>query len=137
MDSPVFAEKCLLSLDKYLVMWHSAPMSQRFFDNWTTQLRKGLLTLCVLNSIRQRRAYGYDVVRKLRNIEGLLVSEGTIYPILSRLKEEGFVKTTLEESQEGPARKYYELTPRGTQYLEKMNHYWHLIQNGVDTLRLE
>jgi len=112
-------------------------MNGRFFDNWTTQLRKGLLTLCVLNSIRQRRAYGYDVVRKLRDIEGLIVSEGTIYPILSRLKEEGFVKTTFEESQEGPMRKYYELTPLGMQYLEQMNNYWQLIQNGVDTLRLE
>jgi PadR family transcriptional regulator PadR len=112
-------------------------MNERFLDNWTTQLRKGLLSLCVLNCIRQRRAYGYDVVRQLRDIEGLVVSEGTIYPLLSRLKQEGLVRTTLGESPEGPARKYYELTPSGSQCLDRMNQYWELIGSGVDELKEE
>ncbi|MHC4315569.1 MAG: PadR family transcriptional regulator, partial [Planctomycetota bacterium] len=82
-------------------------MENRFFDNWSTQLRKGMLELCILNAIRGTSLYGYDIVRKLRKIDGLVISEGTIYPILSRLKREGFVQATIKESTEGPPRKYY------------------------------
>ncbi len=112
-------------------------MNTFFFDNWTTQLRKGLLELCILNVIGGGRLYGYDIVRRLRSTDGLVISEGTIYPILSRFKNEGLVTTALEESQEGPARKYYELTARGRQLLSQMNEYWQAVQEGVDTLKAE
>lgn len=110
-------------------------MDNRFFDNWSTQLRKGMLELCVLNAIKGASLYGYDIVRNLRDIKGLVISEGTIYPILSRLKREGFVQTTLKESTEGPARKYYELTSKGEQILNQMNGYWEDIKTGADTLK--
>ena len=110
-------------------------MNNRFFDNWSTQLRKGMLELCVLNAIKGTSLYGYDIVRKLRSIKGLVISEGTIYPILSRLKREGFVQTTLKESTEGPARKYYELTSKGEQMLSQMNIYWKDIKTGTDLLK--
>jgi PadR family transcriptional regulator len=106
-------------------------------DNWTTQLRKGLLELCILNVVGRQRVYGYDVVKQLRNIDALVVGEGTIYPILSRLKRDGLVKTSLEESPAGPARKYYELTKRGEQLLAEMNSYWDVLTSGIDTLRKE
>jgi len=112
-------------------------MDNRFFDNWSTQLRKGMLELCILNSIRGTSPYGYDIVRKLRNIEGLVISEGTIYPILSRLKREGFVQTTIKESTEGPPRKYYELTSKGEKILSQMNDYWKDIKTGTDALKGE
>jgi PadR family transcriptional regulator PadR len=112
-------------------------MDNRFFDNWSTQLRKGMLELCILNSIRGTSLYGYDIVRKLRNIEGLVISEGTIYPILSRLKREGFVQTTITESTEGPPRKYYELTAKGEKILGQMNGYWQDIKTGTDALKRE
>ena len=112
-------------------------MDNRFFDNWSTQLRKGMLELCILNAIRGTSLYGYDIVRKLRNIEGLVISEGTIYPILSRLKREGFVQTTIKESNEGPPRKYYELTAKGKEILSQMNNYWQDIKTGTDALRRE
>ena len=110
-------------------------MDDRFFDNWSTQLRKGMLELCVLNAIKGTSLYGYDIVRKLRDIKGLVISEGTIYPILSRLKREGFVGTTLKESSEGPARKYYELTPKGKKMLSQMNDAWKDIKDGADKLQ--
>ena len=110
-------------------------MDNRFFDNWSTQLRKGMLELCILNAIRGTSLYGYDIVRKLRNIEGLVISEGTIYPILSRLKREGFVQTTIKESTEGPPRKYYELTAKGEKILGQMNDYWQDIKTGTDALK--
>ncbi len=112
-------------------------MDNRFFDNWSTQLRKGMLELCILNAIRGTRLYGYDIVRKLRDIEGLVISEGTIYPILSRLKREGFVQTTITESTEGPPRKYYELTSKGEKILSQMNDYWKDIKTGTDILKGE
>jgi len=104
-------------------------------DNWTTQLRKGVLELCILNVIGQGRIYGYDIVRRLRDIDALVVREGTIYPILSRLKRDGLVRTSLEESSEGPARKYYELTRRGDDLLADMNSYWDVLMRGMSTLR--
>lgn len=106
-------------------------------DNWTTQLRKGLLELCVLNVVGRERVYGYDIVKQLRDIDTLVMREGTIYPILSRLRRDGLVKTSLEESPEGPARKYYELTRRGEQLLAEMNAYWDVLTNGIATLRRE
>ncbi len=112
-------------------------MENRFFDNWSTQLRKGMLELCILNAIRGTSLYGYDIVRKLRNIRGLVISEGTIYPILSRLKREGFVQTTIKESTEGPPRKYYELTSKGEKILSEMNGYWQDIKTGTDALKRE
>jgi PadR family transcriptional regulator len=104
-------------------------------DNWTTQLRKGVLELCILNIIGHRRIYGYDIVRRLRDVDALVVREGTIYPILSRLKGDGLVRTSLEESPEGPARKYYELTRRGELLLEQMNGYWDVLSQGMSDLR--
>jgi len=106
-------------------------------ENWTTQLRKGLLELCLLNVVGRQRVYGYDIAKQLRGIDALVVREGTIYPILSRLKRDGLVKTSLEESPEGPARKYYELTKRGEQLLAEMNAYWDVLTNGIDALRKE
>jgi len=110
-------------------------MDESFFDNWVTQLRKGMLELCILNSINGRRVYGYDIVKTLRDTDGLVISEGTIYPILSRLHREGFVTTSVEDSSSGPPRKYYELTKPGAQQLTRMNDHWQSIQSGINALR--
>ena len=112
-------------------------MNTEFLDNWSTQLRKGILELCVLNAMRGARLYGYEIVKKLSGIDGLVIGEGTIYPILSRFNREGMVTTSIEESSEGPARKYYQLTGRGEEYLARMNEYWEKIKNGTDRLKAE
>ena len=104
-------------------------------ENWTTQIRKGVLELCLLNIIGAGRIYGYDIVRQLRTVDALVVSEGTIYPILSRLKRDGLVRTTLEESPSGPARKYYELTRRGEQLVDHMNAHWDNLTREISELR--
>jgi len=112
-------------------------VTDRWLDNWTTQLRKGLLDLCVLNAIAAERMYGYDIVRRLRGVEGLVISEGTIYPILSRFKRDDLVRTVLEESSEGPARKYYQLTAGGRATLAKMNALWGRIVQGVGDMQAD
>jgi PadR family transcriptional regulator PadR len=112
-------------------------MESDFFDNWTTQLRKGILELGVLAALRGRRLYGYDIVKRLGNVPGLVISEGTVYPILSRFKRDGLVTTTLVESNEGPARKYYELTGLGRRELARMRGAWQAVRDGIDSLSQE
>ncbi|MHC4456012.1 MAG: PadR family transcriptional regulator [Planctomycetota bacterium] len=109
-------------------------MKTKFFKNWTNQARKGLLELTILNDIRNRRMYGYEIERKFRKFEGLLMSEGTIYNILRRLKQQRLVKTIQTRSPDGPKRKYYQLTKLGRQTLAQMNGYWRAIKKQADSI---
>ena len=112
-------------------------MDPDLLGNWTTQLRKGLIELCVLAALRGERMYGYDIAKRLSGVAGLVTGEGTIYPILSRFKKDGLVETALEESPDGPARKYYRLTPRGRALLGKMLAAWGTVRDGVDRVATE
>jgi PadR family transcriptional regulator, regulatory protein PadR len=112
-------------------------MADDVLDNWQVQVRKGLLELCVLNALREGRQYGYDIVKQLRTLDGLVIGEGTIYPILSRFRKQGLVETTIEESPDGPARKYYRLTPQGRKAVTQMNEVWDKIDQGMRALRRE
>ena len=106
-----------------------------FFENWTVQVRKGLLELCVLNTLADRECYGYEIVKTMVSIPGLGVTEGTLYPLLSRLRLQGMVKTRLVESNEGPARKYYALTPQGKKIVRLMNSYIATLAESARTLQ--
>ena len=112
-------------------------MNAKFFDNWTNQLRKGVLELCILNDIRNRKMYGYEIIRQMRKTEGLIISEGAIYPILSRLKRQRLVETFLQESPDGPARKHYKLTKQGEKMIAQMNNYWQAISNATNSIGKE
>ena len=103
--------------------------------SWTTQLRKGALELAVLNALNGDRLYGYDIVRILRRHQGLMIGDGTVYPILSRLKADGLVRSTIEDSPDGPPRKYYELTRAGRDALSEMNLAWDSLVTSVEQLR--
>ena len=106
-----------------------------FFDNWTVQVRKGVLELCILNALAGKERYGYELVKTLVAIPGLGVTEGTLYPLLSRLRVQGFVAARLEESSEGPARKYYALTKEGRKVMKAMNEYLDELNQGTRTLQ--
>lgn len=103
--------------------------------SWMTQLRKGALELAVLNAVNGDRLYGYDIVRILRGHHGLVIADGTVYPILSRLKADGLVRATIEDSPDGPPRKYYELTRAGRDALGEMNDAWDALVTSVGQLR--
>ena len=103
-------------------------------DNWTTQLRKGLLELCIVNLLAKGEIYGYDLVKQMAQVKGLVVTEGTIYPLLSRLRRLGLVSARLEESPTGPARKYYALSREGERLRVVMNAYWHELTEGIAEL---
>jgi PadR family transcriptional regulator PadR len=105
-----------------------------FFENWTVQVRKGLLEVCILRALENRERYGYELVKTLAAIPGLALTEGTLYPLLSRLRLAGLVATRLEESTEGPARKYYSLTREGRKTLGEMNEFLEELNQGTRTL---
>jgi PadR family transcriptional regulator PadR len=105
------------------------------FENWTVQVRKGILEVCILNALEEGERYGYELVKSLTAIPGLGVTEGTIYPLLSRLRVQGLVETHLEESSGGPARKYYSLTPEGKKAAALMNEYLKMLVDGSKTLQ--
>ncbi len=99
-----------------------------------TQMRKGAVEYCVLALLESRERYGYELVQALSSVPGMLVSEGTIYPILSRLRREGQVETEWRESREGPPRKYYRLTRHGEKALADFRTQWRIFVGAVDTV---
>ena len=100
--------------------------------NVITQLRRGVVEHCVLALMRDQPRYGFDLVRELSDVGGLLTSEGTIYPLLSRLRRDGLVTTTWQESDAGPPRRYYALTDDGRACLEAFVADWQRFKVGVD-----
>jgi PadR family transcriptional regulator, regulatory protein PadR len=103
-------------------------------ESLITQMRRGTLEYCVLALLRDQPRYGFDLVRTLAEADGLITSEGTIYPLLSRLRRDGLVTTTWHESPSGPPRRYYELTGAGHQALELFTSEWDRFTTAVDRL---
>ncbi len=99
-----------------------------------TQLRRGVLEYCVLALLRDGERYAFDLVRTLGEADGMVTSEGTLYPLLSRLRREGVVDTTWRESPSGPPRRYYTLTPRGEEVLGAFTAEWERFCRSVDGL---
>jgi PadR family transcriptional regulator PadR len=93
-------------------------------DKWLAQMRRGSLELCILAILDHGRRYGYDIVQALSHSEGLVIKEGTIYPLLNRLEGEGLVSSEWQPSPEGPARRYYTLTDVGRDRLPQMRAQW-------------
>ena len=101
-------------------------------DRWEAQVRKGSLALAVLASLWDDKLYGLEILRRLDEVAGLSVPEGTIYPLLNRLKLAGYVEAQWVESDVGHPRKYYRLTPHGRVYLRKIAEAWSEFASGID-----
>jgi PadR family transcriptional regulator PadR len=99
-----------------------------------SELRRGVLEHCVLAVVRDRESYGFDIVRVLSRTGGLVTSDGTIYPLLSRLRRDGLVSTTWRESDSGPPRRYYRVTTEGRRALDAFIHEWHDFRAAVDVV---
>jgi PadR family transcriptional regulator PadR len=104
---------------------------------WISQMRKGLAELCVLACLRGGEAYGYELLRRLRSYQGLSVTEGTLYPILNRAAEAGWVALEHRASVTGPPRRYYSLTASGARRLDDMINAWREICASVEILLSE
>lgn len=103
-------------------------------DSVIPQLRRGVLEFCVLALLRDTERYGFELVRALTEADGLVTTEGTLYPLLGRLRREGVVETTWRESSSGPPRRYYRLTPAGHEALDAFTVEWARFRGSVDTL---
>jgi len=99
-----------------------------------SQLRRGVLEYCVMAALRDGERYGYELVAQLASADGLLTSEGTIYPLLGRLRNDGSVATTWRESASGPPRRYYSLTAGGHAALERFTGEWARFRDAVDAV---
>lgn len=99
-----------------------------------TQLRKGVLEYCVLSLLRAEPRYGVDLANRLGGYDVLFASEGTLYPLLSRLRRQGWVESTWHESTAGPPRRYYELTPSGRTALATFTTAWSAFSQDVDSV---
>ena len=102
-------------------------------DAALTQLRRGALEHCVLALLQTGERYGYDLASELSEA-GLLASEGTLYPLLSRLRRDELVETVWRESPSGPPRRYYVLTERGRSALDTFRTAWGDFARSVDSL---
>jgi PadR family transcriptional regulator PadR len=102
--------------------------------NWVSQLRKGLTELVVLAALKSGEAYGYELLQRINLIDGLALTESTLYPLLARLKQEQFVKVRAAASPTGPPRRYYQLTTSGHRRFEEMLAYWKEIGASVDLI---
>lgn len=102
-------------------------------ESTIAQMRKGVLEMCVLAAINGNEAYASDILERLKQAH-LIVVEGTLYPILTRLKNEGFLSYRWEESVSGPPRKYYALTPPGREFMKELQQGWSELVSSVDRI---
>jgi len=103
-------------------------------DRWEAQLRKGALEMAALASLWRGRLYGLEIIRFLESNSQLVLGEGTIYPILTRLKAEGLLSSEWVEAEAGHPRKYYQLTEAGRERLRRMAEAWTSFAGGLSRL---
>lgn len=102
-------------------------------DNTKSQMRKGMLEYCILLLLRHRPLYANDIISQLKEAE-MIVVEGTLYPLLNRLKKDGLLKYEWQESTQGPPRKYYALTEDGENALQQLDASWNELAKTVNIL---
>lgn len=102
-------------------------------ENTKAQMRKGVLEYCILGILSKDDAYASDIIERLKSAE-LIVVEGTLYPLLTRLKNAGLLEYRWEESNAGPPRKYYSLSAQGRAFLFELKSTWENLNNAVEQL---
>lgn len=103
-------------------------------DNIKAQMRKGILEYCILSILSKGDAYASAIINELKESE-MIVVEGTLYPLLTRQKNQGLLSYRWEESTQGPPRKYYEITDRGRAVLEELDVAWADLVRVIDNIR--
>ena len=110
------------------------PIDRELQDKWEAQLRKGCLELAILATLWKERRYGLEILRQLESDSDLVITEGTIYPLLSRLKSLGLMNSEWVESEGGHPRKYYSLTTEGRKRTREMAESWKRFSSGMGRL---
>jgi len=99
-----------------------------------TQMRRGAIEYCVLALLRDQDRYGFELTQALSDADGLVTSEGTVYPLLNRLRRDGLVNTFWQESTQGPPRRYYRITRSGRLAVQAFREQWVVFRDSVDKL---
>jgi len=102
-------------------------------ENAKAQMRKGTLEFCILAIVKQKDCYASDIISTMKE-KNLIVVEGTLYPLLTRLKNSGLLQYRWEESRQGPPRKYYELTQDGKAYLTELENSWKELVESINSI---
>ena len=103
-------------------------------ENTKAQMRKGVLEYCILLILSKRPSYASDIIEEMKSAR-MIVVEGTLYPLLTRLKNAGLLGYRWEESSQGPPRKYYELTNNGSQFLSELEGSWQELVGAVAEIK--
>jgi PadR family transcriptional regulator PadR len=103
-------------------------------DKLLAQMRRGAIEYCVLALLKSENRYGFEITRELSAADELVTSEGTVYPLLTRLRNDGLVDTYWQESTEGPPRRYYRITADGKRALKSFIDQWARFRDSVDTI---
>jgi len=121
-------------LKKHLALWYQFKKNVRMdIQNTQSQMRKGVLEFCILSIIRQGEVYPSDIVDKMKGAN-LHILEGTLYPLLTRLKNAGYLTYRWVESNSGPPRKYFLMTDSGLQFYSELERTWKELADAVQTL---
>ena len=102
-------------------------------ENSKAQMRKGILEYCILSALAEKDAYASDLIEKLKEAR-LIIVEGTLYPLLTRLKNDALLNYRWEESKSGPPRKYYAITDTGREFLSELNESWKELVDSVNKI---
>jgi len=111
-----------------------AVMTENNIENIKSQMRRGVLEYCILSVLDKNDAYASELINKLKDAR-IIVVEGTLYPLLTRQKNQGLLAYRWEESTQGPPRKYYTMTDKGREVLQEMDKAWKEIVETLDILR--
>lgn len=106
-------------------------MNHEFVSKWRSQVKKGTLAFIILNILKDKEFYGYELIEEVHKYTSIEIAEGTLYPLMNRLKKSGLVSSKWVEQETGIPRKYYILTPTGIETLEEMRTYWKALDKSI------
>jgi PadR family transcriptional regulator PadR len=113
------------------ILLYISIMNETFVANWKSQVKKGTLTFIILNVLKNNEYYGYELIEQIRKHTEIEIAEGTLYPLMNRLKTEELVDSKWVEQETGIPRKYYSLTEAGIETLNQMNIYWKNLDQSI------
>jgi PadR family transcriptional regulator PadR len=109
-------------------------MEKDYVTNWDSQVKKGILSFIVLNLLKERDCYGYELIDTIQKLSLFDVAEGTLYPLLDRLKKEELVTSKWVHKESGIPRKYYQISKKGETTLDTMREHWTTLAKTMDKL---
>ncbi len=115
-------------------MLYNCNVNKEFIHKWKSQVKKGTLAFIILNVLKGKEFYGYELIEEIKKFTSIEIAEGTLYPLMNRLKKEGLVTSKWIEQESGIPRKYYVLTNVGEETLNGMREYWNDLEVSINKI---